>query len=197
MSTLPESFLTPEQYLEIERHAEFKSEYYNGEMFAMSGASRWHGRISFRLNSLLEQHLEDKPCEGYASEMRVLTPGGLYTYPDLVVTCEEPRFQDKQVDTLLNPTLIVEILSPSAENYDLGRKADLYREIPSLREILFIDQDRYAVQLQRRQPDDTWSLSKVEGLENSVELASIGYTLALKSLYAIVLRHRARASNQP
>jgi Uma2 family endonuclease len=191
MSTLPKSYLTPEQYLDIERKAEFRSEYFNGEVFAMSGASRWHGRIAFRLNGLIDRHLEDKPCEGYTAEMRVLTPGGLYTYPDLVITCEPAQFQDKHFDTLLNPTLIAEILSPSTENYDLGRKAEMYREIPSLREILFIDQERYAVQLQRRQPDGTWSLSKVEGLENSVELASIGYTLALKELYATVLRAKA------
>src|SRR5690242_2717777 len=112
MSTQPKSFLTPEEYLELERKAEFRSEYFNGEMFAMSGGSRWHGRISGRLAGLLDQHLLDKPCESYVADMRVLTPSGLYTYPDLVVVCDEPHFIDGELDTLVNPTLLVEILSP-------------------------------------------------------------------------------------
>lgn len=194
MSTLPKSFLTPEEYLEIERKAEFRSEYYNGEMFAMSGGSRWHGRIAFRLNSLIEQHLAGKPCEGYAADMRVLTPSGLYTYPDLVVVCDEPQFLDNQLDTLTNPSLLVEILSPSTETYDLGKKAEMYRTIPSLREMLFISQDRYHVQLQQRQQDGKWLLSEADGLDSSIELSSIGYSLSLREAYAIVLKYRA--SNQ-
>ena len=194
MPTAPKSFITPEQYLEIERKAEIKSEYYQGEMLAMSGGSRWHGRIAFQLTGLIAQHLADKPCEGYPSDMRVLTPSGLYTYPDLVVVCGEPQFVDTHLDTLTNPTLLVEILPPTTENYDLGKKAEMYRTVPTLKELLFVAQDRYHMQLQRRQPDGTWVLIEADGLDSSIELTSIGYTLSLRDAYAIVLRHRA--SNQ-
>ena len=182
--------MSPHQYLEIERKAEFRSEYYNGKMLPMSGGNRWHGRTAFQLNFLIAQYLRGKPCEGYASEMRVLTPSGLYTYPDLVVVCDEPQFIDAELDTLTNPTLLMEILSPSTESYDLGKKAEMYRTTPTLKEMLFIAQDRYHVQLQQRQTDDRWSLVEIDGLDQSVELTSIGYTLPLAELYSEVLRHR-------
>jgi Uma2 family endonuclease len=127
--------------------------------------------------------------------MRVLTPSGLYTYPDLVVVCEEPQFIDTNLDTLTNPTFLVEILSPSTETWDLGKKAEMYRSIPTLKELLFISQERYHAQLQRRQPGGTWLLIEADGLDSSIELSSIGYTLSLREAYAIVLRYRA--SNQP
>lgn len=188
MSTRSNSFLTPEGYLEIERKAEDKSEYYNGEMFAMSGASRKHDRIATQLAFLIAQHLRGKRCEAFSANMRVLaTPSGLHTYPDLSVACENPQFADPHVDTLTNPTLLVEILSPSTENYDRGKKAKLYRAIPSLQELLFIAQDAYEVELYRRQPDGTWSLMEAKGLESAIALTSIGYTLSLRELYEQVL----------
>jgi Uma2 family endonuclease len=120
--------------------------------------------------------------------MRVLaTASGLYTYPDLSVACEEPQFADVQVDTLTNPTLLVEILSPSTEDYDRGKKAKLYRAIPSLQELLIIAQDSYEVELYRRQADGSWSLMEAKGLESAIALASIGYTLSLRELYENVL----------
>ena len=144
MSTLAKPFLSPEEYLEIERQAEGKNEYYNGEIFAMSGVSRRHDRINFQLTFLIAQHLRGKRCDGFTAGMRVLAiPSGLYTYPDLSVGCDEPQFADPHVDTLTNPTLLVEILSPSTENYDRGKKAKLYRAIPSLQELLLISQDSY------------------------------------------------------
>lgn len=158
-------FLSPEEYLEIERKAEDKSEYYNGEMFAMSGVSRRHDRIATRLTFLFVQHLRGKRCEAFTANMRVLaTASGLYTYPDLSVACEEPQFADAHVDTLTNPALLVEILSPSTEDYDRGKKAKLYRAIPSLLELLFIAQDSYEVELYRRQPDGSWSLIEARGI---------------------------------
>jgi Uma2 family endonuclease len=189
MSTLSKSFLSPAEYLEIERKALDKSEYYNGEMFATSGGSRWHDRIATQLAFLLEQHLSGKRCEMFSANMRVLaTPSLLYTYPDLSVSCEEPQFEDPHVDTLTNPTLLVEILSPSTENYDRGKKAKLYRAIPSVQELLFISQDAYEVELHRRQPDGTWSLMEAKGLESAITLTSIGYTLSLRELYAKVVK---------
>ncbi len=188
MSTLASRFLSPEEYLEIERKAEDKSEYYKGEMFAMSGASRRHDRIVVPLTILIGQHLKGKRCETFSANMRVLaTPSGLYTYPDLSVACDEPQFADPHVDTLTNPTLLVKVLSPSTENYDRGKKAKLYRAIPSLQELLFIAQDSYEVELYRRQPDGTWSLIEARGLESAIALTSIGYTLSLRELYERVL----------
>jgi Uma2 family endonuclease len=188
MSTLASRFLSPAEYLEIERKAEDKSEYYKGEMFAMSGVSRRHDRIATRLAFLFEQHLIGKRCEAFSASMRVLaTPSGLYTYPDLSVACDEPQFADPHVDTLTNPTLLVEILSPSTEDYDRGKKAKLYRAIPSLQELLLIAQDSYEVELYRRQPDGTWSLIEAKGLESAIALTSIGYTISLRELYEKVL----------
>jgi Uma2 family endonuclease len=196
MSTLSKSFLSPAEYLEIERKAEDKSEYYNGEMFAMSGVSRWHDWIAVQLTMLIAQHLRGKSCKTFTAEMRVLaTPSGLYTYPDLSVTCERPEFADPHVDTVTNPTLLVEILSPSTEAYDLGKKAKLCRAIPSLQELLFIAQDAYEVELYRRQPDGTWSLIEAKGLESAITLTSIGYTLSLRELYEQVLAAKEDAAS--
>jgi Uma2 family endonuclease len=182
--------LTPEQYLEIERKAEFKSEYYNGEIFAMLGGSRWHDWIAFDLTLLLGSHLKGRSCQGFTADMRIMTPTGLYTYPDLAVTCEEPQFLESDVDTLTNPMLLVEILSQSTEGYDLGRKAEMYRTIPSLRELVLIAQDRYHVALQRRQPDGGWKLFEADGLDSCIEMASISYTLRLGELYETVAKRR-------
>jgi Uma2 family endonuclease len=194
MSTLSKPFLSPEEYLAIERKAEYKSEYYHGEMFAMSGVSRRHDRINVRLTVLIGQHLRGKKCETFSANMRVLaTSSGLYTYPDLSVVCEEPQFADAHVDTLTNPALLVEILSPSTEDYDRGKKAKLYRAIASLRELLFIAQDSYEVELYRRQADGSWSLIEAAGLESAIALTSIGYTLSLRELYENVVEESAEA----
>jgi len=184
MSTLPNGPLTAEEYLEIERKAEFKSEFYRGEMFAMSGGSRKHSRLSVRLNAFFEQHFEGRACENYNSDIRVLVEEtGLYTYPDLSVVCGAPKFADAQVDTLTNPTLLVEVLSPSTEEYDRGTKVKLYRAIPSLRECLLVSQDAPEVELYRLEMEDVWKIVVAKGPNASVELKSIDYTLRLWDLY--------------
>lgn len=184
MPTLARPFVTPEEYLELERKAEFRSEYHGGQIFAMSGGSSRHDDIVAQLSGLVGQQLRGKKCKWYTANMRVLAdPSRLYTYPDLSAVCGEPRFADSHQDTLTNPTLLVEVLSPSTEDYDRGRKAAMYRKIPSLRELLIIAQDRYEVELYRRGPDGTWSLLEAVGLEASIELQSIGYTLRLSELY--------------
>lgn len=187
MSTPPKTFVTPEEYLERERKAKYKSEYSNGEVFAMSGVSRKHDDIATELHFLVAQHLRGRNCRWHTSDMRVLLPFGDYTYPDVSVVCGERKFADSHLDILTNPTLLIEILSPSTENYDRGRKAKMYREIPSLRELLLIAQDEYEVELSRRQADGTWLLMQVKGLDESIELASINYTLKLRDLYAMVI----------
>jgi Uma2 family endonuclease len=184
MATQPKTLYTPEQYLELERKAEYKSEYSRGEIFAMSGASRRHAGIAMQLYLLVAQRLRGRRCRSYPSDMRVLVePDGLYTYPDLSAVCGEARYVDTQLDTLANPTLIVEIISPSTEDYDRGRKAKLYRAMPSVQELLLIAQDSYDVELYRRQEDGSWHLTVASGLEASVELATIGLTLNLRELY--------------
>ena len=183
MSTQPKTLLTPEQYLEIELKAEYKSEYYNGEMFAMAGASERHITLAYNLYGLTQQYLRGKKCRGFTSDLRVLVSGsGLYTYPDFTATCDEPKFSDTISYTLLNPTLIAEILSPSTEDYDRGRKNKLYRTIPSLQEYLIISQERPECELYRRQADGTWSLIEAAGFNASIELASIQFQLNLPAL---------------
>jgi Uma2 family endonuclease len=198
MSTPTSRFLSPQEYIEIERKADYKSEYLNGEMFAMSGVSRRHDRIVVPLTMLIGRHLNGKKCEAFSANMRVLAaPSGLYTYPDLSVACDEPQFIDPQVDTLINPALLVEVLSPSTEDYDRGKKAKLYRAIPSLQELLLVSQDSYEVELYRRQTDGTWSLIEANGLESAITLTSIDYTLELRELYQRVLGDSEAAPGQP
>ncbi len=189
MSTLSKTFFTPEEYLELERKAEFKSEYQDGRIYAMSGGTRRHDRINAQLYLLVGQHLDDKECSWHTSNMRVYAQAsGLYTYPDLSIVCGTAQFADGTLDTLTNPILLAEILSPSTEAYDRGRKAVMYQSIPSLQELLFIAQDTYKVELLRRESDGTWSRTEAAGLEASIELRSIGYTLPLRGLYKRVIR---------
>lgn len=134
MATAPANpRLTPDEYLAIERKAEFKSEYDNGYVYAMSGASREHNLIASNLNGQLWAELRGRPCESYAADMRARASASRsFSYPDVTVVCGEPRFLDAEVDTLLNPTVIVEVLSPSTESYDRGRKFAHYRTLESL-----------------------------------------------------------------
>ena len=153
-------------------------------MVAMAGASRRHDWIAGQLYLLIGQHLRGKKCRFHTAEMRVHVPAaGLYTYPDLSVVCEEPKYLDSHVDTLLNPALLVEILSPSTERYDRLFKVPSYRQIPSLRECLLVAQDQYHVQLYRRGTGDDWSVLEAVRREAVIELTSIGYTLRLEELY--------------
>ncbi len=184
MSTQSKPYLTPEQYLEIERKAEFKSEYYQGEMFAMAGAKVAHMQIVANAVGELRQLLRKKPCQPVSNDMRVcVTPGGLYTYPDVVVVCGKPEFLDSEVDTLLNPTVIIEVLSPSTEAYDRGQKFKLYRTLGSLAEYLLLSSREVSAELFTRQPDDQWLLSAKSSLEDSIHLKSLDCRLLLSDLY--------------
>jgi Uma2 family endonuclease len=184
MATHPTTFLTPEQYLEIERKAEFKSEYYQGEMFAMAGAKEAHNLIIWNLARELGQQLRQRPCRAYLADMRVrVSATGLYTYPDVVAVCGEPQFLDDQRDTLLNPNLIVEVLSPSTELYDRVRKFEHYRSLESVSEYLLVSSERVSAELYTRQPDGRWLLTTVSRMEDSLDLLSVGAHLALADLY--------------
>ena len=143
MSAHPSLRLTPEEYLALERKSEHKSEYFNGEMFAMTGASEPHNLIAGNVFASLHFQLRTRQCKVYPSDMRVkVGPVGLYTYPDVTVVCGEARFDDAQKDTLTNPTIIVEVLSASTEGYDRGKKFEHYRKLESLAEyFLFAEND--------------------------------------------------------
>ena len=143
MAAKPQGLLSREEYLALERRGEGKHEYLAGELVAMAGASFRHNLIQTRVVASLYQQLRGRPCEVAPSDLRVAIGAlGVYTYPDVTVVCGEPQFEDAEQDTLLNPTLLVEILSPSTESYDRGRKFEHYRLIPTFRECLLVAQDR-------------------------------------------------------
>lgn len=180
--------MTAEQYLEIERKSEFKSEFHNGEMFAMSGGSLEHSRIAARMIALLEPHSAKRGCSVFTSDLRLLVEAeGLYTYPDLSVVCGAPVLADHHGDVLLNPILLVEVLPPSTEQYDRGAKVKLYRAIASLRECLLISQKSPEIELYRCENGENWSILTAKGLDSTLELATIGFTLSLRDLYRGIL----------
>lgn len=183
MATDPKQRLTIQEYLALERQAETKSDYLDGEMFAMSGASREHNLISGNVFAALHTQLAEDTCEVYASDMRLRTPDHLLTYPDVVVVCGEPRFGDSELDTLLNPTVIVEVLSKSTESYDRLTKLDHYKRISSLAEILLVAQERPRVEHWVRQGDGRWIVEDIEDLGATVELPSIRCELSLETMY--------------
>ena len=184
MSTQSKVFLTPEQYLEIERKAEFKSEYCRGEMFAMAGAKEAHNLLVANLVARLHEQFRSRPCRVYSSDMRVrVAPAGFYTYPDVIAVCGEPQFLDDQRDTLLNPGLLVEVLSPATEAYDRGRKFEYYKSIESLREYLLVAPDRVHADLYTRQADRRWLLTSADRPEDNLLLESVAAQLNLSDLY--------------
>src|SRR4051812_42258251 len=174
---------TQEEYLAQERQAEYKSEYIDAQIVAMSGASRTHNLINLNIASLLKSQLRGRPCEVYASDMRVMVSAqGMYTYPDTVVVCGGPQVEDAHGDTLLNPTVIVEVLSPTTELYDRAANFGYYRELPSLREYLLVAQDKMLVEHYVRQ-EAGWLLTPTSDPAAAVVLPSIGCTLPLAEVY--------------
>ena len=155
---------TTEDYLTQERSASYKSEYHEGQIYAMTGASRKHNLVSGNIYRELSLQLKKRSCEAYINDMRVKATEALsYYYPDVAVVCGAPQFEDAQVDTLLNPTLLIEVLSPSTEAYDRGKKFAHYRKIASLREYLLVAQDQPNIERYVRQ-GDVWILSEAVGL---------------------------------
>jgi len=188
--------LSEAEYLEIERRADIKSEFLSGEMFAMSGGTPLHSQIAGNLIRELGTQLLPGPCIVYTSDLRVkVEVSGLYTYPDVTVACGDPQLEDEQRDTLLNPTVIVEILSDSREAYDRGKKFELYRQIPSLREYLLVSQRKAHVEQFIRQTSGEWLFREVMGLEAKLTLPSLGIAVALSSVFAKVDFTTASGSN--
>lgn len=184
MASQPKTFYTPDEYLTLERASQTKHEYYNGEIFAMSGATKEHVLIVTNLVVELGTQLKMGPCTVYSTDLRVrVAPDGLYTYPDVIVVCDEPRFSDEQDDTLLNPALIIEVLSESTKDYDRGGKFEQYRTIESFVEYLLIAQDRPHVEHHTRQPDGSWLLHETNSLEDTIQLKSVPCSLRMADIY--------------
>lgn len=185
MASNPKTFYTPEEYLALERSCEAKHEYYNGEIFAMGGASPRHVLIVTNLVVSLGSQLASGPCTVYSADLRVkVDPTGLYTYPDVVVLCEEPRLSGAQKDTLVNPALIIEVLSESTKDYDRGDKFEQYRTIDSFVEYLLVAQDRPHVEHYMRQPDGSWLLQETNNLEDTIQLKSVPCSLRMAVIYS-------------
>lgn len=183
MAALPQAPVTPEQYLEFERAALEKHEYYRGEIFAMAGGTPWHSLIAANLIGALGAALKDKPCRVMTSDLRILVPDGFYTYPDISVICGEMRFSDKKKDTIENPSLLVEILSPSTEAHDRGFKATHYRQIASLQEYVFVSQTEARLERYRREANGDWKLHDIAGIDAVCELTSVSCTILLSEIY--------------
>lgn len=184
MTAIPKSKMTPQEYLDFERNSEEKHEYFDGEIFAMAGAKRRHNVVNSNFNGLIWQHLRGKSCENYANDMRVMIPRtGLYTYPDLVVVCGEPQFQDDKSDTLLNPVLIIEVLSESTETYDRGKKFQHYRSIETLQEYVLVSTEEARIEKFQKTGNGFWFLSEAIGIGANIELSSIEQTVSLAEIY--------------
>ena len=180
------TYLTPEEYIAAERKATLKSEYLSGEIVAMSGASDTHNLITMNTATALYNQLADRGCRIYASDMRVgISAGVSYFYPDIAVTCDKPRFEDDVFDTLINPQVIIEVLSDSTAGYDRGEKFIRYRQLESLQEYILISQDQVQVDHYLRQ-GKRWVLSEFSALEDVLPLASIETELSLNQIYRFV-----------
>ena len=186
-----QAYFTPEEYITLERKAIpdadiVRSEYVNGEIIAMSGASFAHNLITMNISVSLHAHLRSRECVVLANEMRVSSPRtSSYFYPDVVVVCGEPRFEDDVFDILLNPTIIIEVLSPSTEAYDRGEKFSHYRQLQSLREYILVSQDKVCVEHYVRQAEK-WVLTDFQELEQHLPLTSIQRELPLQEIYESV-----------
>ena len=184
MASLTKRLFSPEEYLEMERKADYRSQYLDGEIFAMAGASEPHNLITVSVAAVLHSQMKGRSCKVYASDMRVdVRLNGLYTYPDVVAICGEIKLSDEHKDMLLNPTVIIEVLSESTEAFDRGEKFERYRRIESLVEYLLVAQDRPHIEHYVRQASGRWLLSEANGLDNSLHLNSIGCDLSLADVY--------------
>ena len=176
--------LTEEEYLALDRTNAFRSEYIDGEMLAMSGGSDKHSLIAGRLATECNNKLAGRKCFVFNSDMRVrIGSSGAYVYPDLSIVCGERQIEGKGRDILLNPAVIVEVLSPSTEYLDRGRKFDLYREIPSLNDYLLVRSDCPNVSLYSRQHDNSWLFREATGVGDFLAVPSLSITLELSQIY--------------
>lgn len=184
MAVDPRPYLSVQDYLRLERQAETKSEYLDGEMVAMSGGGLRHGIIIGNLVRDIGRQLKDRPCRVVPNDLRVRIPSAnVYTYPDVVVVCGEPRLEDAYADTLLNPSVLIEVLSPSTEAHDRGTKLRWYQSLDSLSEYLIVAQKAPRIERYSRHGADGWLYTAAEGLEAVLPLSSLQIELALAEVY--------------
>jgi Uma2 family endonuclease len=182
MATQAKKFYSPEEYLALEEAADYKSEYYAGEIFAMAGGSYEHVRITGNVTGVLYSLLDNGPCGVLPADMRIrVSPSGLYAYPDVAVVCSDPEIERH---TLLNPLVLIEVLSDSTEAYDRGEKFAQYRRLSSLSDYILVSQNTARIELFHRLPDGTWNYSEVHDLRAAIPVPSLGVSLALSRVYA-------------
>lgn len=178
------NYVSPEEYLAMERASAEKHEYYKGEVFSMSGASWEHNVIVKNINTAVLPFLKGKPCDMFGSDLRIHIPENtLYTYPDFSIICDKPETTDKEEDTIIKPSVLIEVLSKSTKNYDRGTKFNLYRSIKTLQEYILIDSTSISVEIFTRQEDNSWNLTEFKQLSDSFQIKTITLTLYLKDIY--------------
>jgi Uma2 family endonuclease len=178
-------YYSEHDYLDFERNSQERHEFYKGEIFAMSGASYEDNVIEDNLRLIIGTSLKGKSCRSFGSNLRIHIPrNSLYTYPDIMILCGEPKFQDQKFDTVLNPAVLIEILSPSTANYDRGAKFDLYREIDSLKEYILIDSTNYHCVHYNRNADNTWTLWETKNVNEDLLINAVNLKISLSEVYA-------------
>ena len=178
------NYISPEQYLEMERAAEIKHEYYNGEVFTMSGASLNHNIVVSSVNTIVLPKLKGKSCNMFGSDLRIHVPiNSLYTYPDFSIICGKVELTDGIKDTITNPSVIIEVLSKSTKDYDRGTKFFLYRSIKTLKEYILIDSTSVMVEKYTRQENNSWILTEFKEIHENFYIQTISLTLHLKDIY--------------
>ena len=176
--------ITPEEYLTAERISELKHEFFDGTVFAMAGASKRHNQICSNLVRIIGNQVLKKPCSVYSSDMRVKSEvTKKYSYPDVASSCENENFEDEEEDTLLNPILIIEVLSDSTEAYDRGDKFFHYRQIDSFVEYILVSQKSYHIERYIRQSNNAWLYSEFKAIGDKINLTSIDCTISIKEVY--------------
>ena len=188
MTALPKRRYTLEEYLELDKNSEEKYEYFDGEVFAMAGGSLSHNRVAGNLFYGLRSRLEGGSCEVLPADMRIKVPKAFpYRYPDLSIVCGKPIIEELSGQQMLvNPLVLIEILSPTTEAYDQGRKFSAYQSITSFQEYLLVSQDWPHITQYVRQSSGKWLRSEIEGIENVLKLESINCVLPLAEIYRLV-----------
>ncbi|KPV51081.1 hypothetical protein SE17_23260 [Kouleothrix aurantiaca] len=184
MTPQPKRHYSVEEYLDLQRSGVLKHEYYRGEIFALTGSSEAHNLILTNIVMSLGTQLRKRACKVYPSDMRLKIPKtGLYTYPDVSIVCGMPQFDDSKQDTLLDPIVVIEILSPSTERYDRGKKFQNYRTVNSLQEYLLVSQDDYHIDHYTNQNNGTWLLKTYSGKDAVLFVKAIDCTMLLDDVY--------------
>jgi len=181
---LKKAYYTGAEYLELEEQAEYKNEFYNGEIFAMSGGSRNHSVICVNLNRKLAEWLDDKDCILFDSQMKLDIPKlNSFVYPDVMVVCGEIEFYENRTDIVRNPILIIEVLSPSTESFDRSGKFQYYQTVLSVKEYVLISQEKPMIEVYYKQDERNWLYSVANGLDEKILLRTIQCELALRDIY--------------